>query len=164
MDNKFVLWKDIPTPLKNYFIFRWIMGALVTVLTVITAFYTGLYKPFGGLAIGSLLYEFYIFYLYWNTRHFKMNVFEGICESVKKNVLNIPSPNPFKKNPLISIYGKSQITIVINDDKYVVPISQRFDVEEGNSVQVYSLNTDIYELGENAYIINSPIVVWRSKI
>lgn len=164
MDNTLVSWEEIPAPLKNHFIIRWILGAAVTVIASITAIYTGLHKAFGGLAVCSLFYEIYIFYLFWSTRHCKMSVFEGICESVKKEKLNIPNPIPLIKSPLASIYGKSQITIVINEDKFVIPVSQRFDVEEGNSVQVYTLNTDIYELGENAYVINSPIVVWRSKI
>lgn len=164
MNKERIKWNDIPSPLQNYFTVHWFLSIVFVIIMLIIALTSGLYKIFISLAVIGLLYGAYILYLYWQTKNAKMLMYEGVCETVKKDVTAIPNPNPFKKAPMATIYGKCQLTIRINETNYVVPINQKFEVEEGNEIQVYTLNTGIFEINENSYIINNPVLVWKSKL
>lgn len=161
MDKK-IKWNELYPELQNYFMIRYICVVLGIVFVIIFMFWTKLYKPGLFLLGACILYLCYVAYIYYMCITQKLYVFEGICESLslKKKDINILS----KKNPMFSIYGNSSLTMVIDDKKFIVPISYNFSGEEGNTIRVFVLKGDVYEKTENAYLINNPLLVKIIKI
>lgn len=159
-------WNTIPTELQSYFAPRFIEGILITVIFTILII-VGSNKEIWGLGIVvGVLYFAYAYYIYYQVITKKVLVYEGECESVKIRAKEFNRISRFtqKKVNMLTVFGNSYIVLKILDKKFIVPVGANFVCEEGNYVRVYTLDSDIYEKGENAFIINNPILVYITKI
>lgn len=159
-------WNTIPKELQSYFAPRFFISILAMLIFAILLI-VGRQKEFWAvLAVISLVSFLYFYYLYIQVKRQKILIYEGICESVNIRVKEFNRISRWTHKPVnvLTVYGNSHIVITIRDKKFIIPVNANFVCSEGNLIRVYTLDTDIYEKGENAFLINRPMLVYVAKM
>lgn len=164
-------WKHLEVDLQNFFLTR--------VIGIITALIVGIIFAFSVKRASIILfyyavvgvYTLWIGYIYSMAVYGKIYVYEGVCE--KKN-LKVTSVNrPIRRTKQwFSIYGKCDATMIIGrmnenseyeEAKFIVPIGYNYDVDETNTLRVYTFQNSVIRKNENTYLITNPLIVKVSK-
>lgn len=153
---------DMPIEMKVFFILRYIGCFSALAIIVWISVTSELYKAGAFLIAIAVLYLAYLCYLLNAELTGKIIVFEGEYEDATMPIYDIK--NPLNKNKLFTVYGKSEIQIKIQDKKFIIPVFHNFTVSSGQSVRVYTLDNGIYEISDNAFSINNPILVKVCKM
>ena len=155
-------WNEIPVELSVYFITRFIGVLVALFLFIYFLVSTKIYSVGGLLILIILLYLCHLGYLFYATLYGKIYVYEGICESISLPEMSVKAPLIQKK--ITTVYGNSELCMLVGDKKFIVPIYHAFKGGEGSTVRVYTMSNGIYEQTDNSYLINNPILVKVSKL
>lgn len=153
---------QLPPELQNYFIIRWIVTALFLTAVIITFIFAGLHKSLFVIPIGILAYAGYMTFDFVRVLSGNLIMIQGICESKDNKHFKVSIPL-FKKS-IFEYYGKSSITIIMDDKKFIVPVGHNFSVKEGQTIRVYSFPDEVYPNSDNSFRINNPLLVKLIKI
>lgn len=156
-------WNTLPEELMFYFLKRYIGIGAISILLIIFAITSGLYAEFLSILGCVMIYLGYVVYTYFLIIKNKISVLEGVCLTSVKESSQVINPIssfsiPFKRR-YTTIYGKSYMIISVNEIKFEVPVSYRFEVKEGNTVRVYISQHNIYQKADNYYMITNPMLV-----
>lgn len=164
--SKYEATVHLPQELKNYFIIHWSISALSFAIVLIVLFVAGLHRSLFVIPLGILTYSGYVTYNYIRVLSGKLIMIQGICESRENDHFKVSNPI-FKKSNFMNLfeyYGKSTITIVMDDLKFTVPVGHNFPVKESQTIRVYAFPDDIYQRTDNSFLVNNPLFAKVVKI
>lgn len=157
---------QIPSELQNYFVFRWIAAAISLVIVVCVFLLAGLHTSLLVVACGIISYAGYMGYSFYQVLSGRLILVQGICESKSNEHIKVSNPI-FKKSNFFNLfeyYGKSTITVVSDDMKFIVPVRHNYPAQNGQTISIYFFPDEIYQETENSYRVNNPLFVKVIKI
>lgn len=157
---------QIPLELQNYFIFRWILAAISLVIVVCVFLLAGLHTSLPVVALGIIFYAGYMVYCFYRVLSGKLILVQGICESKSNDHYKVSNPL-FKKTNFLNLfeyYGKSTITVVSDDIKFIVPVRHNYPAQEGQTINIYFFPDEFYQETENSFRVNNPLFVKVIKL
>lgn len=162
MEEKY-RWENFPYEVQQYLAVRFfliVLGYIAILFFLVTTHILS-----AGILFFTVLtvYLFFQIHFYYQIINRQIIVYTGICE--KKNTPSVDIVNPFSllNKSLFRTYGHCTVTLLIGNNKLLVPVSAGFVVENGNEVRVYTHVRDVIKRNDNTYAINNPFIVKVSK-
>lgn len=128
--------------------------------------FAGLNKALIVIPIGILAYAGYITFDFIRVLSGNLIMIQGICESRENKHYKV-SNLLFRKSNFMNLfeyYGKSSMTIIMDDKKFIVPVGHNFPGKEGQTIRIYLFPDEVYPNSDNSFKVNNPLLVKLVKI
>ena len=162
--KEFLKFKQLPKELYNYFLLRFIFCGIIILSVIAFAIITKFWQGSMFLGAFSLLYIGTVLINFYSVISKKIKVYRGKFIKKVERDLNLG-----KKESKLSVNIKGPCSILltpVEDDtsKYIVPIGNTFNADEGNTVIIYANPNDIYKRNDNSFYFQNTLLVRVEKI
>ena len=145
---------DYGTNFYMHFVYEYIFDVFLLILDVVFAITSKQYTFALIVFAAVLLLALYQTFIVYTAKCGKISIIEGQCIEYDKSV---------KRVMKTQIFGKSNITIKVENMNYVVPVSHTAGYKKGSIVRVFCMPNAIYPKDEDTINIPSPIYVCKVR-